>query len=76
MLGGLVLFTTAVFITLRSNFNDSVVYWIFLPSVFGLIVTTLAGSFLLKYMRNQRKNSDCGNNKVTFVMEIASLRSQ
>jgi hypothetical protein len=47
---GLILFTSAVIITLN-NLNDRVVYWILLPGSIAGIGIILLGIFLMKYLK-------------------------
>jgi hypothetical protein len=47
---GLILFISAVIITLN-NLNDKVVYWVLFPGLIGGIGTILLGIFLLKNLK-------------------------
>lgn len=47
---GLILFTSAVIITLN-NLNDRVIYWVLFPGSIGGIGIILLGIFLLKYLK-------------------------
>ena len=53
-LGGLALLTAAVIITLN-NFNDYIVYWVFLPGWIGGMGAILCGYFLVKYFRKTKE---------------------
>jgi pheromone shutdown protein TraB len=54
---GLILFTSAVIITLN-NLNDRVVYWVLFTGTIGGIGIILLGIYLFKYLKKIEENKE------------------
>lgn len=59
-LAGLVLFVSAIVITLN-NFVDKTVYWVLFPGMLSGILTMLFGIFLFRYTRKYKQTQKVAN---------------